>query len=139
MCKVIIDMFVLDYKRPLFVRMSPLAIVLIIVMPVACSVSSFPIIYCCFYKRSEKTYIISLYRVGPLFKLANCIFLHQLMSPPSGSQCIQPSCLSVNWESYSLSSSFLSQTQPKCTTLCFNKTFVSIRWWEAFLSPHKVE
>ena len=118
-------MFVLDYKRPLFVRMSLPAIVLIIVMPVACTrlAAVFQSYIVAFINDLRKrTLFLFVPSRAFYFKLTNCIFLHQLMSPPSGSQCIQPSCLSVNWESYS---SFLSQTQPKCTTLCFNKTFVS--------------
>ena len=105
---------------------------------------------CCLLLAVFQSYIVAfindltnvhyfLYLVLTLSKLANYTILHQLINPLSGSQCRQPSCLSVNWESYSLYSSFLSQTQPKWTTLCIITTFVAILWWEAFLSPHKVE
>ena len=51
----VIDMFVLDYKRPLFVRMSSLSVVLLLLSSLLLAQSSFPIIYCCLYKRSDKS------------------------------------------------------------------------------------
>ena len=58
--------------------------------------SSFPIIHCCFCKRSDKSTTLFSYRVDTVNLINQCSINTSFhVSVFNGSQCRQPSCLSV--------------------------------------------